>query len=407
MTTVSSTAPRIVIAANTTWYLWNFRRRLIESLLGKGYDMTAAAPRDEYVSKLQDLGCAHCHIYMDRNGTDPMADAKTLLDFYRLYSRIKPAAVLHYTPKPNIYGSLAAWASGIPCVNNVAGLGEAFAASGVLRLIVRMLYRVSQRNARKVFFQNPDDYEHFGRSDDFPTEKCDLLPGSGVDTEWFSPRPTLGEPSELRFLLSARLLWEKGVAEYAQAAKELSGSFDNVRFMLLGFTEGGNNRFVPEAQIRAWEQTNGIIWLGRSDDVRPVIAQADCVVLPSYYREGIPRSLLEAASMARPIITTDSVGCREVVEHGVNGYLCRARDAGDLARAMRRMIELPNSVRQVMGMRSRTKVLQEFDERIVLEKYNREIERILAGDPPCKMVPETDKAVTRPRRTAGGLDPKS
>jgi glycosyltransferase involved in cell wall biosynthesis len=344
---------------------------------------------------------------MNQHGTNPLLDVITTLDYYLLYRRIKPAVILHYTPKTNIYGSLAARAAGIPCINNVAGMGEGFASNGVLSRIVRTLYRISQRDVARVFFQNPNDYERFRRSGDFPEEKCDLLPGSGVDTDWFSPRPRRGDPSELRFLLSARLLWEKGIAEYAQAAKQLVGRFRNVRFLLLGFTQEGNRRFVPEAQIRAWESTSGITWVGRCDDVRPVIAAADCVVLPSYYREGVPRSLLEAASMAKPIITTDTVGCREVVEHGVNGYLCRARDAGDLARAMRKMIELPGGSRRAMGMRSRSKILEEFDERVVLKEYTKQIDRLLTEAANCSNVGEQETAASRAGKKAGKFGAKS
>lgn len=379
MTAVVQSTPRIIIAANTTWYLWNFRRRLIESLLSNGYDIIAVAPRDDFVGKLQGLGCEHRHIDINSSSTNPFVDARTLVCFYRLYRRERPSVVLHYTPKPNIYGSLAARAASVPCVNNISGFGEAFSRSRLLSRVVRRLYGVSQRQAARVFFQNPDDYALAERLGDFPVKRSDLLPGSGVDTRWFFPRSRPAGTRAFTFLLSTRLLWDKGVAEYAFAARALLAAFSRVRFLLLGFTEEGNLRFIPEKKIREWEETTGIIWLGRRDDVRPVIAAADCVVLPSYYREGVPRTLLEAASMAKPIITTDSIGCREVVDHGVNGYLCRPRDAVDLTRAMRRMIDLPEPARRAMGRASRCKAEQEFDESIVIGKYHQVIAEILSA----------------------------
>ncbi len=366
----------IAIVSNTSWYIYNFRRNLINALLKADYTVTAVAPKDEFSERVRDIGCTYRHIHIDNHHKNPVKDLKTIFDFHRIYSNEKPDVILHYTPKPNIYGTIAAGMNRIPAINNIAGLGNTFIQSGIVNLIVRVLYRVSQMHAAKVFFQNPDDLDLFMRARLVPGAVVDLLPGSGVDVSRFTPQPG-NSSGEFTFLLIARLLWEKGVGEYAEAARALKENYSGIEFQLLGFIDESTSRSVSADRISKWEQAGYVKWLGSADDVRPFIAASDCVVLPSY-REGTPRSLLEAASMGKPIITTDAVGCRQVVDDGVNGFLCKVKDSLDLAAAMEKMFQLNSRQRHKMGEMSRKKMLSEFDETIVIDKYLKAIQALVS-----------------------------
>ena len=358
----------VALVANTSWYVFNFRSNLIRKLIDHGYRITVVAPVDEYTTKLKKIGCKYEPVNIDNNGKNPVKDLRTLYDFYRIYSKISPSAIFHFTPKPNIYGTVAASLLRIPVVNNIAGLGTAFVKKNLVNFAAIFLYKLSQNLAYKIFFQNPDDLNLFIRSGIARPDKIDLLPGSGVDLQRFLPRKK--DPAqEFRFLLFGRLLWEKGIKEYLEAAKNIKKNHEDVEFQLLGLVEKNNSRSVSEKQLLAWEQRGYITWLGNAEDVRPYIANADCVVLPTYYKEGTPRSLLEAASMEKPIITTDVAGCRQVVMDGVNGFLCRPQDTPDLTFAFEKMLRLTDEQRMLMGRRGREKMIREFDERRVIDKY--------------------------------------
>ncbi|MGM0611733.1 MAG: glycosyltransferase family 4 protein [Thermodesulfobacteriota bacterium] len=391
----------IVLSANTSWYIYNFRLSLIKRLQNEDFDIWVVAPKDDYVPLLQKEECHVLSPYLDNKGTNPFIELKAIRDYRRAYAVISPALVLHYTPKPNIYGSLAARSLGIPHINNIAGLGTAFIGNGLLPRIVRLLYRVSQQKADRIFFQNPDDLEMFTRRKLVPQERVDLLPGSGVDIGKFAPgdrgpqgevqvRPKIfsklfseAENTEgeevVRFLLIARLIWDKGVGEFAHAARMIKEKHLGTEFQLLGFIDQGNPGAVPEERILSWESEGILTWVGRQNDVRPFISEADCIVLPSYYREGTPRSLLEAASMAKPVITTDAIGCRQAVDDGRTGFLCRSRDAEDLAEKMERIIDMGHRQRREMGRKGREKMVREFDEQIVLGKYVEIVRAIRKG----------------------------
>ncbi len=366
-----------MIALNTAWNLVNFRSGLIHALVSHGYDVIAVAPTDEYAHQLAALGCRFVPLPMDNKGTHPGRDLMLLSRFVRLMRKERPDVFLGYTVKPNVYGSLAAQVSGVPVINNVAGLGTVFIKGGWLNLLVRSLYRVGLARSRIVFFQNEDDRQLFITGGLVDGALTDRLPGSGVDLKKFETAPLPGR-SQMRFLLIARMLWDKGVGEYVEAARLLRGRGLNAEVCLLGFLDVQNPAAISKSQMDEWVAEGVVRYLGVSDNVCEEIAQADCVVLPSFYREGTPRTLLEAAAMARPIITTDSVGCRDVVDDGVNGFLCRPKDALDLADKMTRMIAMSHAEREAMGLRGRDKVEREFDEKIVIDKYLAAIEAVLA-----------------------------
>jgi glycosyltransferase involved in cell wall biosynthesis len=275
-------------------------------------------------------------------------------------------------PLPVIYGSLAARLARVPrVVNTVTGLGFVFMEEGIawLRRVVEWQYRLALASAHFTFFQNCDDLELFRVRRLITSEKVGLLPGSGVDCRFFSPGvPTELAPAQtLTFLMVSRLLREKGVEEFVEAARRLKRQFPETRFQLLGGRNERNPTVVPQTDLERWQAEGVVSWLGEVPDVRPIVGQADVVVLPSYYREGIPRALLEAAAMGKPLITTDTVGCREVVDDGVTGLLVPVKDAEALARAMMHLLHNP-AMRAQMGKAGQTKMEREFDERIVVEK---------------------------------------
>jgi glycosyltransferase involved in cell wall biosynthesis len=342
--------------------------------VAQGYEVVAVAPDDAYAERLASLGCRFVALPMDNQGTHPLRDLMLIIRFWLLLRRELPDVFLAYTVKPNVYGSLAAGILGIPVVNNIAGLGAVFIKDGWLVRLVRGLYRLALRRSAKVFFQNGDDRALFIDAGLVKPEQTDLLPGSGIDLTRFSidgksltpSANDLGRP--FRFLLIARMLCDKGVVEYVAAAKQIRARWPNVECALLGFLDVQNPAAISTEEMNAWVAEGHVRYLGVSDDVRSEIAAADCIVLPSY-REGTPRTLLEAAAMAKPIITTDAVGCREVVDDGVNGYLCKVRDAEDLAAKMDRMLALSMDERAAMGRAGRKKMETQFDEKIVIAKY--------------------------------------
>ncbi len=362
---------KILISVNTAWNLVNFRSGLIGALVAQGHEVIAAAPDDVYAPRLAAMGCRFVPLPMHNGGTHPGRDALLLWRYLRLLARERPDAYLGYTVKPNVYGSLAARWLRIPVINNIAGLGAVFIKGGWLVRLVRWLYRMALAHSAKVFFQNRDDRQLFVAGGLVRSEVTELLPGSGIDLTKFAVTPLAainGAAGKFRFLLIARMLVDKGVGEYVEAARLLRQRYPQLECCLLGFVDVQNPAAVSRAQMDAWVSQGYVKYLGVSDDVRTEIAAADCIVLPSY-REGTPRTLLEAAAMGRPVIATDAVGCRDVVDDGQNGYLCKVRDAADLAEKMERMLNLTPEQRQQMGLYGRLKMGREFDEQIVIKKY--------------------------------------
>ncbi len=302
------------------------------------------------------------------HGRDPRADFLLFWRYLRLLRRYRPVALLSFTVKPNIYGGLAARLLGIPRICNVSGLGNAFIQGGWLGRLVQGLYTLGLGGAKTVFFQNPDDRDFFLGRRLVRENQAALLPGSGVDLDYFKPlgERGAGEQNSFVFLFIGRLLGDKGLMELLQAVKLLKDPAPRLR--ILGPLGGTNPTTITPEVLAQWRQDPQVALLGPADDVRPFIDAADCVVLPSY-REGTPRSLLEAAAMGKPLIATDVPGCRQVVQDGRNGYLCRVRDPHDLARAMRQLMKLSPEQRQAMGRASRKLAEDVFDEKLVVKKY--------------------------------------
>jgi glycosyltransferase involved in cell wall biosynthesis len=366
---------KIVFFANTDWYLYNFRRSLALAAQSRGYEVLLVSPSGEYGERLRSLGLRWQPLEgMDRRSLNPMHELRLLMSLVRLLRHERPVLMHGFTIKCVVYGSLAAQLAGVPArVNAVAGLGYVFASNDRkarwLRPMVRGMLRLALRGRRtRLILQNPDDQAMFQQSGLIGLDRINLIPGSGVDCARFTPVADGGAPRPNPcVLLAARLLWDKGVAEYVEAARLLRSAGRNVRFLLAGMPDPGNPAAVPESTVRQWVEEGVIEWLGHVDDTSGLFRSVDIVALPTYYREGLPKSLIEAAACARPLVTTDMPGCREVVTNEVDGLLIPSRDAAALAHAIVRLLDSPELAAR-LGSAARIKALANFDERLVIER---------------------------------------
>jgi glycosyltransferase involved in cell wall biosynthesis len=375
---ISAMCKKIILVSNTSWYLFNFRLNLMLHLQSLGYVVIAVAPLDAYSSRFAEHGITFKAMPMDNKGTHPVKDSLLILRFIWLFFKLKPACILSYTPKCNIYSSLAAGFLSIPIINNVSGLGTAFIKENLVTKIVKWLYVVSLKKSAKIFFQNNDDLSLFVQLGLVKAELTGLLPGSGVDVQHFTPLKNDSPGNKFVFLLVARMLKDKGVVEFVNATRLLKAQYPAIECQLLGFLDAKNPTAITSEEMQLWVNEGIVNYLGVSDNVLDFLRQADCVVLPSY-REGTPRSLLEAASVGKPIITTDAVGCREVVDDGINGFLCEPRSTDNLKAKMEKMLLLPEAERLQMGLKGREKMLKQFDEKIVIKRYVEVIEALQLG----------------------------
>jgi len=361
--------PIAVIATNSSWNLVNFRIGLMRAVEAAGYRVIALAPEDGHTSKLTALGVEFQSIEMKSSSISPVGDLLLLGRYFRALRKIRPDVFLGFTIKPNIYGSLVAHALGVKVINNVSGLGTAFIKKGLLTRVAAALYKLALRRSSTVFFQNREDMDLFVREKIVRRDQARLVPGSGIDLAHFKPSTSvMASGEELRFLLIARLLWDKGIQEFVDAARSIKAIEPRVRCQILGFVDVDNRTAVPKAALDAWVKEGWIDYLGATGDVRPFIEQADCIVLPSY-REGMPRALLEASAMGKPVVATDVPGVRDAVDDGLTGYLCKARSARSLADAMLKMGRLSPAERQKLGVAGRRKVESGFCQGIVIERY--------------------------------------
>ncbi|HNP18062.1 MAG TPA: glycosyltransferase family 4 protein [Fulvivirga sp.] len=365
----------IAIVLNTSWNVYNFRMGLIKALQHHNHQVTVIAPRDEYTQKLIDQGCHYHELTMDSRGANAIKDIQLLFELSRIYKRVKPDVVLHYTIKPNIYGTIAAKWNNIPAVNNVCGLGTVFLKKNFISKVATLMYKLAFRTPRKVFFQNSYDKRLFVKNNIVKENIADTLPGSGIDLEKFGPID-YSRNKQFTFLLVSRLIHDKGILEYIDAIKLLKSRGIDAKFQILGAKDPNHKRGIKSNIIDQWIENNTIEYLGTSDDVRGFINKADCIVLPSY-REGTPKCLLEAASSAKPIVTTDVPGCKNVVQHNYNGLLCKMKDAVDLADKMSIMASFDDNQLKTMGLNGRKKVETEFDEKLVIDKYLNTIQELL------------------------------
>lgn len=358
---------KIAIVLNTSWNVYNFRMGLIREIQRSGHEVQVYAPRDKFSNHLIEAGCTFIPVNMDSRGANPVKDSALIFELLILYRRHQPDIILHYTIKPNIYGSIAAKILGIPVINNVCGLGTVFLKKNMVSRIATLLYKFSFQFPHKVYFQNKSDLTLFLENNMIRKEISELVPGSGIDLEHF-PACEFNRNSRFTFLMISRIIVDKGVYEYIEAIRILQAQGIDARFQLLGALDEEHSRGIPEKELRGWIKEGYLEYMGNTNDVRPFIHNADCIVLPSY-REGTPRTLLEAASSAKPVVATDVPGCRDVVVDKHNGLLCEPANASDLADKMNQMFFTDNMQLRQYGENGRRKVEEEFKEKIVIDKY--------------------------------------
>ncbi len=367
---------RAVVTANLASNLGS-RKNLLQALSSAGWELLLAGRGDHGTEGLRELGFEFREIPMENKGTNLFADLGTLIAFYRLYREYRPDAVLHFNSKPDIYGSMAASLLGIPAISNITGLGMVYVGSGgPVRILVNALYRLAFAGKRnRVFFQNGDDRDLFLGLKILGRDKAFLLPGSGVDVNRFRPDwPSMQRTAEaddsgpFTFLFASRLVLSKGVREFIAAAAEVRKDIPRSRFVMMG-EHLDFKSFIPRDELEAALARGIVEYRGEERDTLSALRDCDCVVLPSYYREGVPRILLEGAAMGKPLIAADSVGTREPVIDGKNGFLCVPGSASDLAAKMRRMAQMTAEERFLMGQASRQAAEERFADSIVTRRY--------------------------------------
>lgn len=368
---------RVLILANNDVGLYKFRKELIEELIHPGSYIEGrkakpckvyiSLPDGEFVPELKKLGCKYINTPIDRRGVNPVKDLRLLMMYRMILKEVKPDIVFSYTIKPNIYGGMACAEKNIPYVCNITGLGTAVENKGILQIITLMLYRVALRKAKTVFFQNSEN-EHFFTKHKLCLGKHKMLPGSGVNLDYYQVKD-YPETDSIDFVFVARVMKEKGIDQYLDAAKAIKKKYPQTRFHICGFCEQDY-----EDQIKELEEDGIIIYHGLVADMREIYEQVHCTVHPTYYPEGLSNVLLESAASGRPIITTNRSGCREVIEEGRNGYLIKEQDSRDLIEKIEKFLGLSWEKRGKMGLNGREKIEKEFDKKKVVNKYIEEIE---------------------------------
>lgn len=366
-----STYKRIAFVSNNAWSVYNFRWDVIQYLIKNQFEVLVIAPDDDFSHRLTDIGCQFIPIHFDNKAANPLADIRFYRELKQLYKKWKPDFIFHYVVKPNIYGSLAAASLGIPSVAVVTGLGYAFAKKNWLNTVVKNLYKFGLKKTREVWFLNNDDARIFINEKLIPIEKAKVLPGEGVNTNFFKQGslPHTKKKQPFTFLMSTRLLRSKGIAIYADAARILKNKNYDFNCVLIGFFEKNHPDSIHQEELDKWQKEGLIKYEGYTDHVKAYLEKADCFVFPSFYNEGVPRSLMEAASMELPIITAQNRGSKEVVQHELNGFICNSNDPFDLADKMERMLNLPETALMEMGSAGRKLVKQKFDVRLIIQEY--------------------------------------
>lgn len=378
---------KILLFANTEWYLYNFRRSLAAALRDGGHDVLLVSPPGPYGERLRSLGYRWFPAPMQRSSLNPIRELALVVWLWRLFRRERVDLVHGFTIKSAIYGAIAARLASVPArVSAVAGMGYVFISDSlkarVLRPVVRGLVRLTLGGQKaRLILQNPDDVALFCREQLVPPENIRLIPGSGVDCERFQPSrdaaPDIRENGRFRVVLPARLLWYKGLAEFVEASRLLQAEGKAVDFLLAGEPDPGNPASVSKDIVDGWVEGGLVKWLGHVDDMATLFMNVDAVALPSY-GEGLPKSLIEAAACALPLITTDMPGCREVVRDGVEGFLIPPKDARALADAIAHLAESPELCAR-LGKSARSRALSEYDERIVIRHTMEVYRELLPG----------------------------
>lgn len=361
---------KILVLANFGMGLYNFRKELLEELIKQNHEVFVSLPNDEYVPNLEILGCKFINTPINRRGTNPLTDFKLLMNYKRIIKVVKPDVVLTYTIKPNVYGGLACRLTNVPSIANITGLGTAVENGGLLQKITLILYKISLSKAKCVFFQNREN-EEFLTNRNIVTGKHKILPGSGVNLNHYT---LLDYPSDgsINFLFISRVMKEKGIEQYLDAATFIKVKYPNTEFHIVGFCEE-----EYEDKLKDMQEKGIIKYHGKQSDVRKFHEISHCTIHPTFYPEGMSNVLLESAACGRPIITTNRSGCREIVDEGVNGFTVEPRKSRTLIEKIEKFINLDYGAKKQMGLAGRKKVNNEFDRKIVVNSYIKEINKVL------------------------------
>lgn len=365
---------KILISINTTWNIYNFRLGLIQALIAKGYQILAIAPNDEYVELLEKEGVQCFPIAINSKGTSIIEDLRLVRSYYRIFKKLKPDIILSFTIKPNIYGNYAAKSLGIPVINNVSGLGTLFIKKNISTFIAYGLYKMAFFKSDWIFFQNSEDQKLFQKKKLIKIEMTSVIPGSGVNLENFRMDRIQNPGNTILFV--GRLIGDKGIREFIEAAKILIKEKPNLKFKIVGELGYNNKTAVKEEELEDWLRLSQIHYLGKVDNMKKVYEQVDIMVLPSY-REGLSKSLIEACAMSLPIITTNVPGCKDVVEDGYNGFLCEPKDSVDLAIKISKLIDFTEQLRVNFGDNARRVAVKKFDEKLVINLYIEKIKSLI------------------------------
>jgi glycosyltransferase involved in cell wall biosynthesis len=358
---------KILFTSNVSWAMIKFRYDLLVHLINQGHTVYVVAPHDEFVKKLEKIGCICVNIHLNRKGVNPIADLKLIYDLYIIYTKIKPDIIFNYSIKPIIYGSIAARLANINSIAINIGLGYTFINTNIVTKISHLLYKFALQFPQMVWFINEDDKNEFIKRDFVTQKKTLVLPSEGVDTDYFKPQQK--ENSDFIFLLVARMLKDKGVVEFYEAAKIVKKQFPSVRFQLLGNVDLENPKGITQETLDKWDAEKTIEYLGYTKDIRNFVSNATCVVLPSY-REGKGMTLIESGSMEKPLIATNVEGCKDIVMDNYNGFLCKSKDSQSLSEACIKMLHLDEKAIHQMGKNSRKFMLENFAVQKVINIYD-------------------------------------
>jgi glycosyltransferase involved in cell wall biosynthesis len=363
---------KLLMVANVDWFFISHRLCIAQEALKQGWQVTVAAENTGRSEEIESMGIKYINFPFSRSGTNPIQELNTLNNFYKLYKDIQPDVVHHITLKPVIYGSFIAKILGVKGVlNAISGLGYNFTEgrSGIISNVMIQMMRFSfSRNNVSIIFQNQEDFQHLKNLKVIDSKNMVVfIKGSGVDLEVFKP-VFFEKKSKVTLLLPTRMLWDKGVKEVKEASAILKTAYqDKIRFVLSGLADEENKAGVPSSYLNDWQDGSYVKWVGYQKDMVAIYQDADIVLLPSY-REGMPKTLIEACAMGKPIITTDAIGCKECVDEGVNGLKVAVKSSEGLAAAIVKLVE-NDSLREEMGKQSRLKAIKEFDQKGVVAKH--------------------------------------
>lgn len=359
---------KILILVNHDVVIYNFRKELVETLIQQGYEVFVSSPNGERIEALRALGCQVIETTVQRRGKNPFQDLFLLRTYVQLMKKIQPMCVLTYTIKPNIFGAIAASWLKIPCIATITGLGTAVENKSFLQVMTVSMYQFAFRRVAAVFFQNEENQQFFQQKK-IARGKHILLAGSGVNLQEFYYAPLDVAKETVDFLFIGRLMKNKGILEFVEAAKTIRSRFAHARFHVIGLVED------PKILAKVKAASQVIQYHGFVKNVKPFLLQSTCVVLPSYH-EGMSNTLLEAAAMGRILIATNVAGCREIVDHTENGFLVEKQNVDDLVKKMEQLLLLSNDEKIQMSQAAREKVTQQFDRTIIVNRYIEEINKL-------------------------------